>query len=230
MVNVGLALATKGRHTNKCPKHWPCLPQSLALSCVHVSLIFTINNSAHLHCSLENTIREDIVFIAFQFWVLGMSIVALLNESIPHILASLVTHVVATVWGSLQLVHTTHFRIQFGALITEGACRGVSQSPITSHYWDSRKSVEAVSLAFNVLALLVSCFLSWRLFKVRIFRHLGILVSKTSVAVWMADLQACRCIPYHQSDVQTCSHAINYHPTELFLCGRHCLIVVGSFV
>ncbi|KAF7784583.1 hypothetical protein Agabi119p4_748 [Agaricus bisporus var. burnettii] len=125
---------------------------------------------------LENTIREDIVFIAFQFWVLGMSIVALLNESIPHILASLVTHVVATVWGSLQLVHTTHFRIQFGALITEGACRGVSQSPITSHYWDSRKSVEAVSLAFNVLALLVSCFLSWRLFKLfgwQTFKRVG---------------------------------------------------------
>lgn len=34
--------------------------------------------------SLANTKREDLVFIAFQIWVLGMSIVAILNESIPH--------------------------------------------------------------------------------------------------------------------------------------------------
>jgi hypothetical protein len=75
---------------------------------------------------------------------------------------------VATVWGSLQLVHTAHFRTLFGVLITEGACRSI-QTPVTSHYWDSRKSVEAVSLAFNALAMFVSCFLSWKLFKVGIF-------------------------------------------------------------
>ena len=34
--------------------------------------------------SVENTKREDIAFIAFQIWLLGMSLVALLNESIPH--------------------------------------------------------------------------------------------------------------------------------------------------
>lgn len=35
--------------------------------------------------SVENTKREDIAFIAFQIWLLGMSLVALLNESIPHV-------------------------------------------------------------------------------------------------------------------------------------------------
>ncbi len=34
--------------------------------------------------SVENTKREDVAFIAFQIWLLGMSLVALLNESIPH--------------------------------------------------------------------------------------------------------------------------------------------------
>jgi hypothetical protein len=33
---------------------------------------------------LRNTKREDFTFLAFQIWVLGMSLVALLNESIPH--------------------------------------------------------------------------------------------------------------------------------------------------
>lgn len=30
--------------------------------------------------SLQNTKREDVTFIAFQFWVLGMSIVAVRNH------------------------------------------------------------------------------------------------------------------------------------------------------
>ncbi|KAF7792487.1 hypothetical protein EIP86_003528 [Pleurotus ostreatoroseus] len=34
--------------------------------------------------SVDNTKREDIVFIGFSFWVLGMSMVAVLNESPPH--------------------------------------------------------------------------------------------------------------------------------------------------
>ena len=33
---------------------------------------------------VEDTEREDVVFICFQIWVLAMSLVALLNESIPH--------------------------------------------------------------------------------------------------------------------------------------------------
>jgi hypothetical protein len=143
-----------------CLKAWHYPLSMLVLFCHRRGL-------SSYYCSLRNTIREDIVFTAFQFWVLGMSVVALLNESIPHIVASLVTHVVATLWGSLQLVHTAHFGAQFGVLILEGACKGI-QNPVTSHYWDSRKNVEIVSLAFNALALLVSCILSWRLFKVRI--------------------------------------------------------------
>ena len=35
-------------------------------------------------CRVDNTKREDIVFVAFSVWVLGMSFVAILNESPPH--------------------------------------------------------------------------------------------------------------------------------------------------
>ena len=50
---------------------------STLLSCFEVS-------NADCYCRVENTKREDIAFIAFQIWLLGMSLVALLNESIPH--------------------------------------------------------------------------------------------------------------------------------------------------
>ena len=108
--------------------------------------------------------------MSYQFWVLGMSVVALLNESIPHIFASLVTHIMAAAWGGFQLVHTAAFRKEFNVLITNGACRGVSnQLPIALNYWQTRREAEVSSLTLNVLALVVSGFLSWKLFKVRIW-------------------------------------------------------------
>ncbi|KAG6837874.1 hypothetical protein H0H93_013027 [Arthromyces matolae] len=112
--------------------------------------------------TLHDTVREDFVFIAFQFWVLGMSIVALLNESIPHILASLVTHVMATAWATFQIKHTADFKANFTRVITAGACDGVSLLP---DYWRDRGIAECTSLGLNVLALVISCFLTWRLFK-----------------------------------------------------------------
>jgi len=122
--------------------------------------------------ALDNTKREDIVFVAFQFWVLGMSIVAILNESIPHIIASLFTHMVATGWGTFQIIHTNNFRSNFARLTTNGAC-GINLLPA---YWSARRSVEVASLTLNVVALLIGLVLSWRLLKAfgwRTFRRMG---------------------------------------------------------
>ncbi|KAF9056479.1 hypothetical protein BJ165DRAFT_1433809 [Panaeolus papilionaceus] len=122
---------------------------------------------------LDNTKREDIVFIAFNFWVLAMSIVAILNESIPHILASLVTHVMATAWGAFQIYHTSTFRSEFNRVITRGACRNV---PLITQYWTARSQAEIPSLALNVLALFVSIFLTWKLIKLygwQTFKRIG---------------------------------------------------------
>jgi hypothetical protein len=122
---------------------------------------------------LDNTKREDIVFIAFQFWVLGMSIVALFNESIPHIFASLLTHVMATAWAGFQISHTADFRANFNKVITNGACKGTNLLP---HYWNARKNAEIPSLALNVFALLLSAILTWKLVKLfgwQTFKRVG---------------------------------------------------------
>jgi len=122
---------------------------------------------------LGNTKREDMVFIAFQFWVLGMSIVALLNESIPHILASLVTHLMATAWAGFQITHTANFPSDFGRVVTHGACNNISLLP---HYWVARGKAEIPSLALNVIALFVSSFLTWKLIKLfgwQTFKRVG---------------------------------------------------------
>ena len=118
---------------------------------------------------LQNTKREDIVFLCFHFWVLGMSIVALLNESIPHILASLATHVAATAWAGFQLAHTARFRRNFSRVITNGACSSPAENDangfLLSGYWVERSKAEIPILALNVLALGISVLLTWKLVK-----------------------------------------------------------------
>ncbi|KAF8559361.1 hypothetical protein OG21DRAFT_1480717 [Imleria badia] len=111
---------------------------------------------------LRNTKREDLAFIMFQIWVLGMSIVAILNESVPHTIASLLTHLVATGWAGFQIFNTTQFRSDFAAVATKGACHPINLLPT---YWQSRSAAEIPSLLLNAVALLVSAFLSWGLGK-----------------------------------------------------------------
>ncbi|KAH8120511.1 hypothetical protein DFH11DRAFT_1757718 [Phellopilus nigrolimitatus] len=131
--------------------------------------LFTLNWPVE---KLDNTKREDITFIAFQFWVLGMSIVAILNESMPHIIASLLTHVLATAWGGYQISSTSDFRMMFNRLTTNGAC-GIN---LLSTYWKDRAAAEIPSLVLNAVALLLSAFLSWKLVKLfgwQTFKRVG---------------------------------------------------------
>jgi len=123
---------------------------------------------------IRNTKREDIVFIAFNVWVLGMSIVALLNESIPHIFASLLTHVMSTAWAVFQITHTANFRSSFTRVITEGACSGAPA--ILPTFWKARAMAEYPSLAMHIVSLLISCFLTWKLVKLygwQTFKRVG---------------------------------------------------------
>lgn len=122
---------------------------------------------------LQQTEREDLTFIAFQIWVLGMSIVAVLNESVPHTIASLLTHLLATGWAGYQIFNTAQFHGDFSRLSTNGACDPINLLP---SYWKSRFGAEIASLVLNVVALLVSAFLSWRLAKLfgwQTFKRVG---------------------------------------------------------
>jgi hypothetical protein len=79
-------------------------------------------------------------------------------------MATVVTHLSATAWGGFQIYNTDAFHEDFKRLATDGAC----QVNLLPTYWASRARAEIPSLAFNVAALLVSCFLSFKLVKVPI--------------------------------------------------------------
>ena len=112
---------------------------------------------------LHSTKKEDIVFIAFQFWTLTMSLAALANESIPYIIASFITHGMNTAWSAFQVVHTNGFRADYERIVDNGACRSVPS--LLSSYWPLRRSFELPSLVLHILALLLSAFLTWKLVK-----------------------------------------------------------------
>jgi hypothetical protein len=70
----------------------------------------------------------------------------------------------STGWAGYQIFNTAQFRGDFARLITHGACDPISLLP---SYWQTRVAAEIASLVLNVVALLVSAFLSWRLAKVK---------------------------------------------------------------
>ncbi|KAF8634420.1 hypothetical protein AX15_000871 [Amanita polypyramis BW_CC] len=111
---------------------------------------------------LRDSEREDIVFMVFQSWVLGVSIVALLNESIPHIIASLITHLLTTAWAGVRILNTAVFRSKFGRVIVHGTCSGMDVLP---DYWDTRCKAELAALILNIVSLVISSFLTWRITK-----------------------------------------------------------------
>ncbi|KAG8885494.1 hypothetical protein FRB97_000818 [Tulasnella sp. 331] len=123
--------------------------------------------------TLRNTQREDVVFVIFQIWVLGMSLVAVLNESIPHTVAALLTHGMATMWSAFQLVETSRFKESFATLTVNGACRGIKLFPT---YWNHRAAIELSILVLNSVVLVAIAFASWKVIKVfgwATFRRVG---------------------------------------------------------
>jgi len=81
---------------------------------------------ASLHVPLQallNAQRVDVTFLSYQIWVFGMSFVAVLNESVPHIIASFLTHIVATLWSGYQVYHSQDFRTSFARLVVQGPCK-----------------------------------------------------------------------------------------------------------
>lgn len=112
--------------------------------------------------NLATSGREDVVFLSFNIWALGMSFMAVLNESMPHMIAAVITHILLTAWTVFQLFTTNGFRSEFLRITRDGACQGLNLLPT---FWTQRFNIEIAELALNIAALLLSIFLSWKLVK-----------------------------------------------------------------
>ncbi|CAE6349584.1 unnamed protein product [Rhizoctonia solani] len=122
---------------------------------------------------LRDFAREDLAMIGFQVWLLGMSIVAILNESVPHMVAGLFTQALSTGWSAFQMARSASFRAQYGETIVRGACSGVDVLP---DYFTHRTTDEIPIVVFNAVFLITMIILTWRVCKVygwQTFKRIG---------------------------------------------------------
>lgn len=110
---------------------------------------------------LKNSKREELALIGSEFWLLGISVFAIMYDSIPHLLAGFFMRVLSTTWSAYEIWRTLDIHRRFDALITNGPC-GIDLFP---HYFHKRVSVQIVDLVLNVIALGLSCYLVWKLVK-----------------------------------------------------------------
>ncbi|KAH8115390.1 hypothetical protein DFH11DRAFT_1759676 [Phellopilus nigrolimitatus] len=112
---------------------------------------------------LHDSEREDVSFLVFQIWLLGISIVAILNESIPHLTAALVTHALTSGWAAFQVSRTGRYQFIFQTLIADDACQGTN---ILADFGAKRLSYFIPILVLNVVSFVISLGVSSKLYSV----------------------------------------------------------------
>ncbi|KAL1741800.1 hypothetical protein HDZ31DRAFT_66583 [Schizophyllum fasciatum] len=119
--------------------------------------------------TLKDSRREDFATGAFHIWLFSVAAVTILNESLPHLLASGVSHVLATAWAGYRIHQTIDIRSIYYRLISAddgGACGDVD---MLGPWWDMRIQHAIPIVIFNALSLLWFVALSLQLF--RVYKH-----------------------------------------------------------
>lgn len=80
-------------------------------------------------------------------------------------LASFILRILSTTWSTYAIWRTFDIQTRFTAIITDGACGGNNLFP---GYFRERVAVQIVDLSLNFVALVLSCYLVWRLSRVSI--------------------------------------------------------------
>ncbi|KAJ7239978.1 hypothetical protein B0H12DRAFT_1024935, partial [Mycena haematopus] len=114
---------------------------------------------------LQDSAREDVTFIFFQFWLLGVSIFAVSRGSIPHILTALGSRLLIAAWsGYIVIYRTNHQASIFKQMVSApGTPCGVELFPT---YFATRYAYNIADLILSITALLLAALLSWNLLKV----------------------------------------------------------------
>ncbi|KAG5645647.1 hypothetical protein DXG03_005638 [Asterophora parasitica] len=110
---------------------------------------------------LEDAKREDIVTLFFNFWLFSIAVVTVLNESLPHLGASLAGHILGTAWAAYRITSTWKLRRTYVSLAVNGTC----QIDFMGDWWELRGIHTIPILVVNVVALAAMGYLSFMLFK-----------------------------------------------------------------
>ncbi|KAF8154026.1 hypothetical protein B0H34DRAFT_720077 [Crassisporium funariophilum] len=112
---------------------------------------------------LLNFRREDIAWVCLQFWLLAISFLAIINDSVPHILAALMTRALAVGWAMYAIWRTPYFRGNFQEFLADPGTP--CSLDIFSDYWKMRQGYEIADLILSCTGIVVFAYLSWNLLK-----------------------------------------------------------------
>ncbi|KAJ3806409.1 hypothetical protein EV368DRAFT_82608 [Lentinula lateritia] len=111
----------------------------------------------------QNNRREEIAFMFLQFWLFILSIIAMIHDSVPHVLTVFITRILLTAWSIYALWRTEWQQAVFQQAIE---APGTSCSAaMFGVYFSTRIPYEIPDIILNCSALGISAFLSWTLLR-----------------------------------------------------------------
>jgi hypothetical protein len=124
---------------------------------------------------LQNSVREDMTFIFFQFWLLGVSVFAVSRGSIPHMITALGSRFLIAAWSGYIVIYRTKnqagiFREMVSA---PGTPCGVELFPT---YLTTRHAYCIADAILSFTGLFLAGLLSWnilKVFKAQSFKRVG---------------------------------------------------------
>ncbi|KAJ2936793.1 hypothetical protein H1R20_g317, partial [Candolleomyces eurysporus] len=116
-----------------------------------------------LEDDLHDAQREDVATFFFQLWLFTVGLVAILNESLPHLGAALIGHILGGAWASSRISSTKEMAKIYRETIVPRACDNVD---LLGSWWDLRLAHTIPLVVLNVLGVIALGFLSWKLLRI----------------------------------------------------------------
>ena len=133
-----------------------------------IELIFN-ENCIHaltwLEDGLHDSQREDVTLVFANLWMGVIGVIAVLTESLPHLGVAFFAHILSAGWASSRILHTQALTKMYNTVFVgrTGLC---GDHDLLGTWWDLRLKHTIPLVVFNVVAMLVLGYLTWRLFNV----------------------------------------------------------------
>ncbi|TEB36636.1 hypothetical protein FA13DRAFT_1682795 [Coprinellus micaceus] len=121
-----------------------------------------IYSMSWLEETLHDSQREDVATVFFQLWLFGLGVVAILNESLPHLGAAFAGHILAVAWSSTRISGTKSLARMYRDAIVAGPCGGAD---MLGTWFELRQAHTVPVVVLNIISLIGFGFLSYKLLR-----------------------------------------------------------------
>ncbi|KAG7087537.1 hypothetical protein E1B28_013494 [Marasmius oreades] len=122
----------------------------------------------------QNSRRESLAFMLIQFWLFGISLMAMIRDSVPHVLTGLSARMLLTAWSTYALWRSPQYEQVYRSLIETAGTP--CSFEIFGEYFQTRLKYEIIDAVLNCTALAIAAYLSLALLKrynVESFNYVG---------------------------------------------------------